>query len=127
MTLLGTHSGIWKLTDTQVANFAAYSFAPPILVTPLGALSVLIGYVTCITNEPKFLDLIEIFSAILASFLLNEELGHLGRIGCALCFIGSLIIVLHAPEDREIETVDEILLLAMQPGMPTSISVTIPF
>lgn len=28
-----------------VANFAAYTFAPPILVTPLGALSVLIGLV----------------------------------------------------------------------------------
>lgn len=27
-----------------VANFAAYTFAPPILVTPLGALSVLVGY-----------------------------------------------------------------------------------
>ena len=32
------------LTVVQVANFAAYTFAPPILVTPLGALSVLIGY-----------------------------------------------------------------------------------
>jgi len=30
----------------EVANFAAYAFAPAILVTPLGALSVLIGYVT---------------------------------------------------------------------------------
>ena len=29
----------------EVANFAAYAFAPPILVTPLGALSVLIGSV----------------------------------------------------------------------------------
>ena len=28
----------------EVANFAAYAFAPAILVTPLGALSVLIGY-----------------------------------------------------------------------------------
>jgi hypothetical protein len=27
----------------EFANFAAYTFAPPILVTPLGALSVLIG------------------------------------------------------------------------------------
>ena len=27
----------------EVANFAAYTFAPAILVTPLGALSVLIG------------------------------------------------------------------------------------
>lgn len=31
------------LTIAPVANFAAYTFAPPILVTPLGALSVLIG------------------------------------------------------------------------------------
>ena len=37
------------LTVTLVANFAAYTFAPPILVTPLGALSVLIGY----ASEPK--------------------------------------------------------------------------
>lgn len=28
----------------ECANFAAYAFAPAILVTPLGALSVLIGY-----------------------------------------------------------------------------------
>lgn len=27
----------------EIANFAAYAFAPAILVTPLGALSVLIG------------------------------------------------------------------------------------
>jgi magnesium transporter len=56
-------------------------------------------------------------SAVLASFLLHEELGHLGRLGCALCLIGSLIIVLHAPEDKPVETVDEILNYAVQPGM----------
>lgn len=28
----------------EICNFAAYAFAPAILVTPLGALSVLIGY-----------------------------------------------------------------------------------
>lgn len=48
--------------------------------------------------------------------LLKEELGHIGRIGCTLCLLGSLIIVLHAPEDREIQTVDEILHFAVQPG-----------
>lgn len=56
---------------------------------------------------------------MLASFLLNEELGHLGRTGCALCLIGSIIIVLHAPPDKEIETVDEILHYAIQPGGST--------
>ncbi|KDQ59986.1 hypothetical protein JAAARDRAFT_32348 [Jaapia argillacea MUCL 33604] len=90
-------AGISTLILGEIANFAAYAFAPPILVTPLGALSVLVG-------------------AILASFLLNEELGHIGRVGCALCLIGSLIIVLHAPEDKEIQTVDEILHYAAQPG-----------
>ncbi|KAJ7871561.1 magnesium transporter NIPA-domain-containing protein [Mycena leptocephala] len=43
-----------------VANFGAYTFAPPIMVTPLGALSVIVA-------------------AVFASFLLNERLGHLGH------------------------------------------------
>lgn len=55
-------------------------------------------------------------SAVLASLLLGEELGHIGRIGCTLCLIGSLIIVLHAPEDKPVQTVDEILNYAIQPG-----------
>jgi len=54
--------------------------------------------------------------AVLASFLLNEELGHLGRLGCTICLIGSLIIVLHAPEDKMVETVDQILDYALRPG-----------
>ena len=80
-----------------VANFAAYTFAPAILVTPLGALSVLIG-------------------AVLASLFLQESLGKIGRVGCTLCLVGSIIIVLHAPEEKEVETVDEILEYAMHPG-----------
>jgi len=90
-------TGLSTMVIGEIANFAAYAFAPPILVTPLGAFSVLIG-------------------AVLASFLLNEELGHLGRLGCTLCLIGSLIIVLHAPEDKEIETVEEYLSYALRPG-----------
>ncbi|KAG6811284.1 hypothetical protein H0H92_008197 [Tricholoma furcatifolium] len=96
-TLSYLKNPIWWMGLTTIANFAAYAFAPPILVTPLGALSVLIG-------------------AVLASFLLNEELGHLGRLGCTLCFIGALIIVLHAPEDKDIQTVDEYLSYALRPG-----------
>lgn len=83
----------------EIANFAAYAFAPAILVTPLGALSVLIG-------------------AVLGSYFLKEQLGVLGKLGCAICLLGSLIIILHAPPDREIQTIDEILNLAIQPGKP---------
>ncbi|KAI5121133.1 hypothetical protein M0805_002805 [Coniferiporia weirii] len=95
--LLYLKSPIWWAGISTFANFAAYLFAPPILVTPLGAFSVLIG-------------------AVLASLLLKEELGHIGRVGCTLCLIGSLIIVLHAPPDKEVQTVDEILEYATQPG-----------
>jgi hypothetical protein len=38
----------WAGTTTmvfgEIANFLAYSYAPAILVTPLGAVSVLVGY-----------------------------------------------------------------------------------
>jgi hypothetical protein len=56
------------------------------------------------------------YSAILASYLLEEELGHLGRLGCTICLLGSLIIVLHAPADKDIQTVDEVLRYAVEPG-----------
>jgi hypothetical protein len=56
-------------------------------------------------------------SAVLASFFLHEKLGTVGKVGCALCLIGSVVIVLHSPEEKNIESVDEILSYAMQPGM----------
>lgn len=90
-------AGMVTMVLGEVSNFAAYAFAPAILVTPLGALSVLIG-------------------AVLGSYFLQEELGTLGKLGCAICLIGSVIIVLHAPPDTDIQTVDEILNYAIQPG-----------
>ncbi|GKZ74369.1 hypothetical protein AnigIFM60653_008061 [Aspergillus niger] len=81
----------------EIANFAAYAFAPAILVTPLGALSVLIG-------------------AVLGSYFLKERLGTLGKLGCAMCLLGSVVIVLHAPPDKPVERIDEILGYALQPG-----------
>ncbi|KAG5645493.1 hypothetical protein DXG03_005901 [Asterophora parasitica] len=38
------------------------------------------------------------------------------RLGCTLCLIGSLIIVLHAPEDKDVQTVEEYLSYALRPG-----------
>ncbi|KAI4199114.1 MAG: hypothetical protein LQ346_002633 [Caloplaca aetnensis] len=90
-------AGIVTMVVGEVANFAAYAYAPAILVTPLGALSVLIG-------------------AVLGAYFLKEELGTLGKLGCAMCLIGSVIIVLHAPPDKDIKTVDEILIYAIHPG-----------
>ncbi|KAJ7913407.1 magnesium transporter NIPA-domain-containing protein [Mycena leptocephala] len=80
---------VWSWAK-EVANFDAYTFAPPTMVTPLGALSVIVA-------------------AVFASFLLNERLGHLGCAGCTLCILGSSIIILHTPEDQELETVTHFL------------------
>ncbi|KAM0334159.1 hypothetical protein ACHAQA_001179 [Verticillium albo-atrum] len=90
-------AGIATLVLGEICNFAAYAFAPAILVTPLGALSVLIG-------------------AVLGSYFLNEQLGVLGRLGSAICLLGAVIIVLHAPPDEDIQTIDQILHYAIQPG-----------
>ncbi|MCJ1419815.1 hypothetical protein MMC32_006171 [Xylographa parallela] len=90
-------AGIFTMGVGEVANFAAYAFAPAILVTPLGALSVLSG-------------------AVLGAYFLKERLGKLGKMGCFICLLGSVIIASHAPPDQPVETVDEILDYAIKPG-----------
>lgn len=81
----------------EAANFAAYAFAPAILVTPLGALSIIV-------------------SAVLAHIVLQERLNMFGILGCLLCITGSVTIVLHAPPERHLGSVIEVFQLAMQPA-----------
>ncbi|OLY82601.1 putative magnesium transporter NIPA4 [Smittium mucronatum] len=80
----------------EFANFAAYSFAPAILVTPLGALSVIVG-------------------AVLASVFLGERIDSVGKSGCALCLLGALQVVMNSPEDPEINSVVQIMSYVKQP------------
>lgn len=75
-------------------NFTAYMFAPASLVTPLGALSVIVA-------------------AILSSRFLNERLNLLGKLGCFLCIIGSTIIVIHSPKETEIADLDLLIEKAL--------------
>ncbi|KAJ1385690.1 Magnesium transporter NIPA [Sesbania bispinosa] len=89
--------GMITMIVGEIANFAAYAFAPAILVTPLGALSIII-------------------SAALAHIILRERLHIFGILGCVLCVVGSTTIVLHAPQEREIESVTEVWDLAMEPA-----------
>lgn len=55
-------------------------------------------------------------SAVLGSYFLKERLGTLGKLGCAMCLLGSVVIVLHAPPDKPVERIDEILAYAVKPG-----------
>ncbi|XP_072149948.1 probable magnesium transporter NIPA4 isoform X2 [Setaria viridis] len=90
-------AGMITMIVGEVANFAAYAFAPAILVTPLGALSIII-------------------SAVLADIMLKEKLHIFGILGCVLCVVGSTTIVLHAPQERAIESVAEVWDLATEPA-----------
>ncbi|KAM3411747.1 hypothetical protein ACQJBY_003419 [Aegilops geniculata] len=89
--------GMITMIVGEIANFVAYAFAPAVLVTPLGALSIIV-------------------SAVLAHFILNERLHALGVLGCVMCIAGSMVIVIHAPLEQEITSVKEIWHMATQPS-----------
>ncbi|KAG8368827.1 hypothetical protein BUALT_Bualt15G0087300 [Buddleja alternifolia] len=55
-------------------------------------------------------------SAVLAHIILRERLHIFGILGCALCVVGSTTIVLHAPQERGIESVSEVWDLATEPA-----------
>ncbi|PVU89699.1 hypothetical protein BB559_004986 [Furculomyces boomerangus] len=88
--------GMFSMAVGEFANFAAYSFAPAILVTPLGALSVIVG-------------------AVLASIFLGERINSVGKSGCALCLLGSLQVVVNSPEDPNITSVEQIMVFVRKP------------
>ncbi|XP_051956315.1 magnesium transporter NIPA4-like [Xyrauchen texanus] len=89
--------GLLTMGGGEAANFAAYMFAPATVVTPLGALSVLI-------------------SAVLTSHLFGEMMNLLGKLGCMLSILGSTIMVIHAPEEEEVTTLRDMTYKFLDPG-----------
>ncbi|KAL1745356.1 magnesium transporter NIPA-domain-containing protein [Schizophyllum fasciatum] len=81
----------------ELCNFAAYAFVEAIVVTPLGALSV----VVC---------------AILSSIFLKEKLSFFGWLGCGLCILGSVIIALNGPSEASVGQIREFQKLFLAPG-----------
>ncbi|KAF7142243.1 hypothetical protein RHSIM_Rhsim05G0118100 [Rhododendron simsii] len=63
-------------------------------------------------------------SAVLAHIILKEKLHIFGILGCALCVVGSTTIVLHAPQEREIESVKEVWDLATEPAKYSKFQIT---
>ncbi|KAL2256214.1 hypothetical protein VTK26DRAFT_2015 [Humicola hyalothermophila] len=78
-------------------NFAAYAFTDAILVTPLGALSVVI-------------------TTILSAIFLKERLSMIGKIACFLCIVGSVVIVMNAPETSSVSTIQEMQGFVIHPA-----------
>lgn len=90
-------AGLLSMGVGEAANFAAYAFAPATLVTPLGALSVLV-------------------SAVLSSYFLSEKLNVHGKLGCILCILGSTVMVIHAPQEEEVDSLSAMAEKLKDPG-----------
>ncbi|KAI8852011.1 magnesium transporter NIPA-domain-containing protein [Chytridium lagenaria] len=69
-------TGLILMLVGELCNVAAYAFSPAILVTPLGAVSVVV-------------------SAIFSEIFLKEKLNFSAKIGCAQCILGAILLQHH--------------------------------
>jgi hypothetical protein len=71
----------------------------------------------CVCMHVNNTKKMSLFSAALAHFILEEKLHVFGVLGCVLCVVGSVSIVLHAPQEKNIHSVKEVWHLATEPGI----------
>ncbi|KAJ5151035.1 uncharacterized protein N7482_010287 [Penicillium canariense] len=90
-------TGMTLMIIGEICNFVAYAFVDAILVTPLGALSVVI-------------------TTILSAIFLKERLSFVGKVGCFCCIIGSVVIAMNAPEQASVEDIQEMQAFVITPG-----------
>ncbi|KAH1461129.1 hypothetical protein KXX13_007338 [Aspergillus fumigatus] len=90
-------SGMILMIVGEICNFVAYAFVDAILVTPLGALSVVI-------------------TTILSAIFLKERLSFVGKVGCFSCIIGSVVIALNAPEQSSVGDIQDMKHYVIAPG-----------
>lgn len=90
-------TGMTLMIVGEICNFVAYAFVDAILVTPLGALSVVI-------------------TTILSAIFLKERLSFVGKVGCFCCIIGSVTIAMNAPEQSSVKDIQGMQHFVLQPG-----------
>lgn len=93
-------SGMTLMILGEICNFVAYAFTDALLVTPLGALSVVI-------------------TTVLSAIFLKERLSIVGKVACFLCIVGSVVIVLHAPETSSVANIEQMQKFVITPGFLT--------
>ena len=54
---------------------------------------------------------------MLASHFLNEQQNLHGKIGCILSIIGSTVLVIHAPQEEEVKSMDNLEPKLTSPGV----------
>ncbi|KAE8348616.1 magnesium transporter NIPA-domain-containing protein [Aspergillus coremiiformis] len=90
-------AGMTLMIIGEICNFVAYAFVDAILVTPLGALSVVV-------------------TTILSAIFLKERLSFVGKVGCFTCILGSVIIAMNAPEQSSVSNIQEMQRYVIAPG-----------
>lgn len=90
-------TGMTLMIFGEICNFVAYAFVDAILVTPLGALSVVI-------------------TTILSAIFLKERLSLIGKVGCFMCIIGSVVIVMNAPSESSAANIQDMQHFVIEPG-----------
>lgn len=90
-------SGMTLMIVGEICNFVAYAFVDAIMVTTLGALSVVI-------------------TTILSAIFLKERLSFVGKVACAICVVGSIIIVVNAPEQASVAVIQDMKNYMIAPG-----------
>jgi drug/metabolite transporter (DMT)-like permease len=90
-------TGMTLMIIGEICNFVAYAFVDAILVTPMGALSVVI-------------------TAVLSAIFLKERLSMVGKVGCFLAIVGSVVIVLNAPKSSSAATIQDMQHFVISPG-----------
>lgn len=90
-------TGMTLMIIGEICNFVAYAFVDAILVTPLGALSVVV-------------------TTILSAIFLKERLSFVGKVACFLCIIGSVVIVVNAPQQSSVADIQQMKGFVVAPG-----------
>ncbi|CCC07126.1 hypothetical protein SMACR_01150 [Sordaria macrospora] len=90
-------AGMTLMLIGEVLNFAAYMFVDAILVTPLGALSVVVATVG-------------------SAMVLKERLSMIGKVSCFLCIVGSVVIVLNAPQESAVANIQQFQKFVITPS-----------
>ena len=99
-------TGMTLMIVGEICNFVAYAFVDAILVTPLGALSVVV-------------------TTILSAIFLKERLSFVGKVGCFNCIIGSVVIVANAPPQSAVSDIERMKHFVVAPGFLTYAGVII--
>lgn len=66
-----------------------------------------------------------VITAILSSIFLKERLSFIGKIGCFMCIIGSVVIVMNAPAQSSVTTIQDMQRFIVAPGFLTYAGVVI--